>query len=172
VFKRLKKKGYYFVIDALIGATIIFLSLMIILNSGSRPTKVQYNYEMAEEYTSFIINTKMEDLNSELVLQMINDGRIKDTRHSIIEQVDEFDYKSMSSDATALVQNITEPLIPQKYGFSYTLIKGVTRTLIYSRASPDINNAKIVIASKKITFLQIDSSTMFGPALVEIKIWA
>jgi len=47
-----------------------------------------------------------------------------------------------------------------------------TTTTIYNRTiDTDVNDAELVIASKKITFLQINSTTMFGPAIVEIKIW-
>jgi hypothetical protein len=67
MFKKFRKKGYYFIIDAFIGSTIIFISLLIILNEGIRPTKIQYNYEMAEEYSSFILNTKLEDVNNPYV---------------------------------------------------------------------------------------------------------
>lgn len=169
--RHLRKKGYYFVIDAFIGSTIIFISLMILLSGGVRPTKVQYNYEMAEEYSTFILTTKIQDLTNPYVNRMI--GReINDTSLSIMEQVDLFYYKNDLIHAGGMIQNLTEPLVPEKYGFSYSIIDGSTITNIYTRPdSPNIDEANIIISSRKITFLQIDSGTMFGPALTEIKMW-
>jgi hypothetical protein len=175
MFKTLKKRGYYFVIDALVGSTIIFLTLMMLLNGGARPTKIQYNYEMAEEYSTFILKTPLQDLNNPYVNQLILNKNINDTTLTIIEQIDLFYYYNDMTHASAMIQNITEPLISSKYGFSYSIITefgNITNvTNIYTRSPLDIKDAKIVIASKKITFIQINSSTMFGPAMTEIKIW-
>ena len=69
MLKSLKKRGYYFIADALIGSTIIFLSLMVIINGGAKPLKIQYDYQMAEEYSDFILTTKIEDLSNPYVNQ-------------------------------------------------------------------------------------------------------
>ncbi|MGV8086131.1 MAG: hypothetical protein ACP5N1_00735 [Candidatus Woesearchaeota archaeon] len=173
MFKSLKKRGYYFVIDALIGSTIIFLTLMVLLNGGTKPNKIQYNYELAEEYSSFILQTQLQDLNNPYVNKLIIDGNINDTTLTIMEQVDLFYYNNQTVYAAGIIQNLTESLISPKYGFSYYILVGSNRTEIYTRTPSPINldDARIVIASNKITFLQINSSTLFGPALTEIKIW-
>ncbi|MGV8171400.1 MAG: hypothetical protein ACP5OA_01775 [Candidatus Woesearchaeota archaeon] len=165
------KKGYYFIIDAFIGSTIIFLSLMVILNEGNRPSAVQYNYEMAEEYSTFILSTKLQDLSNPYVDNLTAQGKINDTSLTIMEQVDLFYYNNNLTDARDMIKNLTDPLISEKYGFSYSIINGSTYTNIYNRSSVSLENAKMVIASRKITFLHINSSTMFGPAMTEIKIW-
>jgi len=175
MFKNLKKKGYYFIIDAFIGSTIIFLSLMIILNEGVRPTKIQYNYEMAEEYSSFILNTKIEEVNNPYIEMLKTNKNINDTSLTIMNQVNLFYFSGSPGNlqhARGMIQNLTEQLIPEKYGFSYNIIDQSTTTNIYNRTiDTDIKDAKLIIASKKITFLQINSTTMFGPAMTEIKIW-
>ncbi len=168
--RKLGNKGYFFIIDAFIGSTIIFLALIIILNSGIKPTSVQYNYQLAEDYTSFIMDTQIKDINNNLITQMT--GRIiNNTDYTIVETVDNLYNNGDLSDAGMIVQNITEPLIPQKYGFSYNLIVNGVTTNIYNRSTIPIENANIVIASRKITFLTINSTKMFGPALLEVKIW-
>ena len=176
MFRKFKRKGYYFIIDAFIGSAIIFMSLLIILNGGVRPTKIQYNYEMTEEYGSFILNTKIEDLSNSYVDQLRYDGYINDTKLTIMEQIDLFYYHNDTTHAGLMIKNITESLVPEKYGFSYYIINGSTHSNIYTRPSINgipinITDAAIVIASRKITFLQINSKTMFGPAVTEIKMW-
>jgi hypothetical protein len=178
MFKKLRKKGYYFIIDAFIGSTIIFLSLMIILNEGVRPTKIQYNYEMAEEYSSFIFTTKIIDVKKNPYVESLLNTYINDTSLTIMDQVNLFYYRKNPADlirAGKMIENLTETLIPEKYSYSYNIIDPITNpptvTLISNRTTTDIKDAKVVIASKKITFLQINSTTMFGPATTEIKIW-
>jgi len=171
VVRKLNRKGYYFIIDALIGSTIIFLSLMIIIGGNAKPPRVQYNYEMAEEYSTFLLTTPLEDLSNPYVDDLIESGEINNTKLTIMEQINLFYYNNKSSNATRLIENLTEPLVPQKYGFSYTIMNDTTNTTIYTRNNININEAKIIIASRKITFLQINSTTMFGPALAEVKIW-
>ena len=169
--RKLNRKGYYFIIDALIGSTIIFLSLMIIIGGNAKPPRVQYNYEMAEEYTTFIMTTKIQDLTNPYVNKMIG-NEINDTSLSIMEQIDLFYYNGQTHNASGMIHNLTESLIPEKYGFSYNILENSVSHNIYTRpSSPNITEAEIIISSRKITFLQIDSSTMFGPALTEIKIW-
>ena len=178
MFKKFRKKGYYFIIDAFIGSTIIFLSLMIILNQGVRPTKIQYNYEMAEEYSSFIFTTKIVDVqNNPYVESLIISKYINDTSLTIMDQVNFFYYQNNTADlkrAELMIENLSSTLIPEKYSYVYNIIdpaRNPTVTLISNRTTVDITDARVVIASKKITFLQINSTTMFGPATTEIKIW-
>jgi hypothetical protein len=174
MFKNLKKKGYYFVADALIGSTIIFLSLMVIINGGVKPLKIQYDYEIAEEYSEFMLTTKIEDLSNPYVDQLLN-SYINDTSLTIMEQINLFYYNNDTTHAREMIHNLTESLIPEKYSFSYNIINGTapntTTTNIYNRTIINIEDADVVIVSRKITFLQIDSKIMFGPAMTEIKLW-
>jgi len=172
MFKNLKKRGYYFVIDALIGSTIIFLTLMILLNGGIKSPKIQYNYEMAEEYSSFILTTQLQDLNNPYVNELILNKNINDTTLTIMEQVDLFYYNNDTTHAGEMIKNLTESLVASKYGFAYNIINESNYTTpIYTRTPININDAQVVIASKKVSFIQINSSTLFGPIMTEIKIW-
>jgi len=174
MLKSLKKRGYYFIADALIGSTIIFLSLMVIINGGAKPLKIQYDYQMAEEYSDFILTTKIEDLSNPYVNQLLN-TYINDTSLTIMEQINLFYYQNDTTHAREMIQNLTESLVADKYSFSYNIINGTapntTITNIYNRTNIDIGDAEVIVVSRKITFLQIDTKTMFGPATTEIKLW-
>jgi hypothetical protein len=181
------KKGYFFVIDAFIGSTIIFLSLLLILNSDVKASKMQYDYGMSEDYSTFIMNTKIQDLNNPYAKNLTDDGVIVNTQNTIIEQIDTFYYNAYYvclpanqscitrnlNYSARLMQNLTDSLISAKYGFSMTLIdtSQARNQTIYSRNTDSFNSSKLVISSKKITFVQINSTTMFGPNIMVIKIW-
>jgi len=175
MFRNFKKKGYYFVADALIGSTIIFLALMVIINGGVKPLKIQYDYEIAEQYSDFAFTTKIEDISNPYIDQLLINNNINDTSLTIMEQVNLFYYNNDTTHAREMIENLSSSLIPEKYSFSYSIINGTapntTTTNIYNKTLIDINNADVVIVSRKITFQQIDSSTMYGPAMTEIKLW-
>ncbi len=179
------KKAYFFIIDAFVGSTIIFLSLLIIFNSHYNTPKVQTNYQAAEDYATFLMNTNIEDLNNEYYSLLMDEKIITNSKNSLTEQVTQFYYNAeylCDGDeacitanmtlATKFLKNITDPLIPAQYGFSYIIndsVKG--NTIIYNRSIEKLQTSKVVIASKKVIFLQINSSTLFGPEMTEIKIW-
>ena len=144
--RRNNKKGYFFVIDAFIGSTIIFVSLMMILNSNIKGSQLQFDYSMAEDYSTFIMNTKIQD--STCANESLNYS-------------------------TRLLENLTDSLISSKYGFSLVLKDTATgrNQTIYERSVDRLNTSQLVIASEKITFIQINSTKMFGPNIVDIKVW-
>ena len=188
--KNKNKKAYFFIIDAFVGSAIIFLSLLIIFNSDFNILKVQNNYQLTEDYGSFIMNTKLEDINNDYLDELIAKGLVDDLKYTIMDQVTEFYYNAIyicdeSSEegelcksnnlsyATKFIQNVTDPIIPPKYGFSY-IIKDSQKHInitIYNRGLEILPNAKTVIVSKKITYLPINQLTLFGPQITELKIW-
>ena len=181
------KKGYFFLIDAFIGSAIIILSLVIILNSDVTTAKFQQDYTITEDYATFLINTHIQDINNEYIRNLTLSGLITNPQYSIMEQIDQFYYNARYicnagdasciaanlSYANKMLQNITDPLIKQKYSFSL-FIKDTAKKInqsIYERNMSNISTASFVLSSRKITFLQINSSAMFGPQIVEIKVW-
>lgn len=187
------KKGYFFVIDALVGSAIIFVALLIILNANSRPSKLQYDYTISEDYSSFLINTKIQDISNSYIGSLTNNGTnnapISNIRNTLMEQIDEFYYKAIYiyntsptvnntardiylNYSSVMIQNISDSLIQNNYGFSFTIMDPVKGNYtLYSRSIDKLANSNIIIASDKITFLQINSTTMFGPVIAEVKIW-
>lgn len=183
--RRNNKKGYFFVIDAFIGSTIIFVSLMMILNSNIKGSQLQFDYSMAEDYSTFIMNTKIQDLNNPAIANLSAEGLITNKQNTVMEQIDTFYYDAyyVCTDSTCaneslnystrLLENLTDSLISSKYGFSLVLKDTATgrNQTIYERSVDRLNTSQLVIASEKITFIQINSTKMFGPNIVDIKVW-
>lgn len=181
------KKGYFFVIDAFIGSAIIFVSLAIILSLGVKMTPLHYDYSLAESYASFIIDTRIEDLNNPYVNNLVINRIITDTKNSVMDQVTRFYFNAYylcqpadsicrSKNLTyahEMVQNITDPLFNEKYGFNYVIRDyrlGLNHS-IYNKSIDKFNTSNIIVVSKKITFLQINETRMYGPEIVDIIVW-
>jgi len=142
---------------------------------------------MAEDFTTFLMNTKMEDLNNPFINNWTNEGIISNVKNTIIQQVDEFYYKeryicNATNDTCIgtyrdynynIIQNLTDSLISSKYGFAYIIedsALGINET-IYNRSVDKRASSNLVVVSKKITFLQINATTIFGPQMVSITVW-
>jgi hypothetical protein len=181
------RKGYFFLIDAFIGSAIIFVSLAVILSSDVKVTPLHYDYSTAEGYASFIIDTKIEDLNNAYVNGLVSSGVITNTKNTIMDQITQFYYNAYYvcppsnmtcqtanlTYASTMVQNISILLLTEKYGFEYIIrdYKLGQNYTVYVKNPDTRNTSQFVVVSKKITFLQTNTSEMFGPEIVDIIVW-
>jgi hypothetical protein len=172
----LNRRGYFFVIDSLIGCAIISLSLIIILNSDVNDARVIRDYTLVDQYTGFLSTTKIEELNNQYVLELIADGNITDVKRTVLEQIGEFHYNDNLASARNLSANLTDSIIPRKYGYSITILQDFPNKdiVLYQRPSilgRNVSDAQFVLSSKRINFLMNDSATLYGPTIYEMKIW-
>lgn len=161
------KKGYFFIIDALIGSTIAVITLMLLLNANQHTQPVQSKYTLAEEFSTFITNNRIEDLNDPYIYNLTSNGYITNTKNTIMEQITLFYYEGNLSFAANLTKDIADSVLAAKNGFSYS----IGNTTIYSRGEERLNNSKLVVTSKKMTYMNANSTAMYGPQITEIRIW-
>lgn len=177
------KKAYFFILDAFIAATIIFVSLAIILNSDVAVEQVAKDYTQPNEITNFLLDTKLEDIDNPYVKKLISDGNISNPRNTIVQQVDLFYYtaeyicsnpqcKSLNYNlSTNLLMNISEPLIPQKYGFEYVIIDNNKNYTVYSRNILSKNKSDFKIVTKRISYVKYNLTEIFMPHVVQFSVW-
>ncbi len=169
-FKRIiGKKGYFFIIDAFVGSLIIFFSLFMILGSRDTTPKIDTNYDLAEGYASFLINTKVEDYNNPIIKGMIG-TKIDNPKNSLMQQTYLF-YKNGKLDDATLLLTQTKNIVPSKFNFGVYIKDSHGTTIIYESKAYDKDAVKQVIASKKIVYVTKDSSTIYGPDIMLIKLW-
>ncbi len=164
----MNKKGYFFIIDAFIASTIIVITLMLIINSDERVPVIQNKYFLAEEFATFIINTNVEDMNNPTVNSWINQTIVRNPKNSIMEQIAEFHFNANDTLATDLITITVNGTVGDKNGFSYR-IDNVT---LYSRnTTHPLEDSRLIVTSKKIVYWEKNSTTLYGPAIVEITVW-
>jgi hypothetical protein len=113
----LKKKGFYFTLDAifatvLIGTALALLSFYFITDT----TYPQINY-YSQDIVSALSNIRLSELNDTYVQQLIADGTITNENNSIIEQIGEFYVLNKTELANNLTKLVSDKLIPSKFGF-------------------------------------------------------
>lgn len=181
----MNKRGYFFILDAFIAATIIVVSLVAIMNSDVAVEQRSKDYTQADAIVQFLLDTKIEDLDNSYVKSLIANGNITNTRNTLMEQIDLFYYKAnyscLSSDAacqaknynlsTTLIRNISETIISQKYGYSYVIMDGVRNYTVYNRSPETRNNSDFRVVTKRISYAKLNQTALFRPHIVEFSIW-
>lgn len=181
---KLTKKGYFFILDAFIAATIIAVSLVAIMNSDVAVEQRTKDYTQSDAIVQFLLDTKMEDLDNQYVKDLIANGNITNPRNTVMEQIDAFYYKanytcgsSMGCAiinynlSTNLIRNISEPIISQKYGYSYVIMDGVRNYTVYNRSLGTKNASDFRVVTKRISYVRVNQTALFRPHIVEFSLW-
>ena len=168
-----KRGAYFFVIDALIAASIIILSLIIIFTSHAIIPEAGPTLRMVEDYTDFLINTRIREFQGDYVQSLVENGNITNQDNALLQQLTEFYYynKSGIRNTTKIMWNFTKEIsqgiIPEQRSFAVYLNK----TLIYNRTNTLLQESSLVLNSKKISFKRINETYIYGPVILEVKIW-
>ncbi len=111
------KRGIYFTLDALFGALLIGLAL--VLSSQyfiSEATQPQVNY-YSQDIVNSLSNIKISEVNDTYVKYLISSGQITYLNNTVIEQIGEFYVLNKTGMAENLSEIVSRKLVPEKFGF-------------------------------------------------------
>jgi hypothetical protein len=169
-----KRGAYFFVIDALIAGSIIFITLLMIFGSYSILPESSPTIRMIDDYTKFLISTKIRQFQGPFVEQLKADGNITNLDNTLLEQLTEFYYlnSTVPIDKTAMmagfVKEISKGVISSQRGFALYL----NQSLIYNyTSSKPLEETAMLLSTQKIVFKRINESYIYGPIILEVKIW-
>ncbi len=179
----MNRKGYFFILDAFIAATIIAVSLVAIMNSDVAVEQRTRDYGQVDEITQFFLDTRLEDLDNQYVKTLIANGNITNPRNTIMEQIDLFYYKAKYVCTTPgcsminynlsrdLLKNVSEPVISQKYGFNYVIMDTTINYSVYNRSLETRNASDFRVVNKRISYVRYNQTRTFLPHIVEFSLW-
>ena len=137
------KKAVFFTIDSLLASGIIITAILLLGNFYyAEHQKANVNYASGDLVRVFS-TMPVGESNNEYVKNLISSGIITDINATIMEQIGNFWADNNPEQATNLTKNLTEAIIPSKYGFSVL----VNDEEIYSRNIPQ---KKILISSRQL----------------------
>ena len=173
----LKKRGYFFMIDAMLGTLVIVIGVLLITSSYVNvpaPTQVGL---LSDDLMNFLSGTKIRDLNNEysgIGGELWREGLITDKDNTLLQQIGEFYATKQFDIAEKFVQNASSSSIPSQ--FSYEV--WIDNLLIYPRTETPAQissrgNTTLLLTSKKITFGILNRTTtdMWGPYKAEVFVW-
>ncbi len=168
------KQGYFFIIDAFMGTVIIVMTLVIIMNSHLSAPDSTITYTIIGDYIRYISTTQVQDIDNEIIKDMISKGVIKDIENTLLIQNVQFYYENGTECPNCIdeysynfTRQIVEGVIPEQYGFEYS----INSTEIYSKNKQELINADLFLTGRRVVYLYINKTYIFGPVNVTIAMW-
>ena len=169
------KKGIYFTLDSIIAGGIV-LTVIALASSFyiKEPSNIHLNY-LSGDLIKVLSTLTVEEVDNKYINSLISDGTITDLDNTILDQIGEFWANDDMVNANRTVSNVTEPWIPDAFGFG---IWTDSKT-IYKREIPI---KKSLVSSKKMISgiskghsqgpeTRKEPPTLWGPAIVEVRVW-
>ena len=172
------KKGIYFTIDSIIAGGIILI--VIILASSfylSERPSIHLSY-LSQDLIKILTTITVEEIDNEYINSLISSGEITNLDNTVLEQIGEF-WAENTEDGRIMANrsfsNVTTPWISNTTGFGLW----IDNETIYKR---DMPVKKSLVSIKKIISgitkgqtsgaeTRKDPPTLWGPAIVEVRVW-
>ena len=172
----IKKRGYFFTLDAVLGLFIIVIGVFLITPSYisvPQPTQVGL---LSDDLLNFLSNTKIKNLNNPYAGiggDLWSQGIITDADNSLLQQTGEFYATNKLDIADKFISNVTQGVMPQQFRYEVWM-NGI---ILYPKTQSaehisSRTNTDLLLTSKKITFGVINAtSNIWGPYKAEVYVW-
>ena len=173
----LKKRGYFFILDAVIGLFILIIGVLLITSYHvSVPSQTQVNF-LSDDLIRLFSNKKIKDINNPYVGiggELWKNGNITDPDNSLLQQMGEFYATNKLELANKSIRNITFGVVPPQFRFEFwmdgVILYPLSLTPEHIRSKANTN---LMLTSKKITFGIFNRTTakIWGPYKAEVYLW-
>ncbi len=137
------KRGVFFTIDAILATGILLLVILLISKSYVSESEKTQTKLMSQDFIMLFTNIKVEELENSYAQSLIESGDISNGNNTVLEQIAEFWAEGKTSLAQNFSKNITDMMIPARFGFGIY----VDEEEIYAR-SQSIKDS--LVSSRKI----------------------
>ncbi|MBI2542520.1 hypothetical protein HYV80_07490 [Candidatus Woesearchaeota archaeon] len=173
----LKKRGFFFMLDALLALMVIVIGIFLITSSYINVPQPAQVSLLSDDLLNFLSKTKIKSINNPYAGiggYLWSQGEITDGDNSLLQQIGEFYAEEKLDTAEKFVQNVSAGAIPPQ--FRYEL--WIDGNLIYPKTpsaehTGSKKNTKLLLTSKKATFgiLNKSTSSIWGPYKSEVFVW-
>jgi len=140
--ERGKKKAVYFTVDALVAASIIFLSLVLVTSFHLSESDNDDSAIVANDIVRVFSIAKVGEVQSAYVQQLIANGTITKANNTLFEQFGEFWAAGKGSLAQEFIRNLSGDLLPERFGITaaidgevlYATDRNITSALASSKS--------------------------------------
>lgn len=158
----MNKKGYYFMIDALVAVMILTIGYFLLTAFYASTAPSLEIQRVSENIISLLSDVRLSDLCSDSCPSpdcTIPDMdtiycSISDKNNTLIESIGELYSKTKMVEAAKIVELIVvdNNLVPRGSNFTLILDNGTHSALIYPENRPFNLNAKVLVPTKKVIF--------------------
>ena len=173
----LKKRGYFFILDAVLGLSVLIIGVFLITSSYVDVPQPAQIALLSDDLLNFLSNTKVNELNNPYAGiggELWTQGIITDADNSLLQQIGEFYATNKLGTAEKFIQNVSKGIIPPQFIYEVWL----DNNILYPQA-PTLEHIKsrnstgLLLTSKKLTFGIINKTTsnLWGPYKAEVFVW-
>lgn len=137
------RRALFFTVDALVAALIMLGGLMLLTSSYVSEQPRSLINTMADDMINVLGEMQVHEANSTFMQQLIANGSISDLNNTLLMQMGEFWADGNTSLAEAFAMDVSEGMLPERYGYSIIM----DNDTIYTRNSSVKN---MLVTSKKI----------------------
>lgn len=173
----MNKKGVFFTIDSILAAGIIFAVIFFASSVYVKEQPIFHLNYLSQDLVRTLSILTVKEVNNEYLNERIANGDITNLDNTILQQIGEFwaeDTETGMEFVNKTVSNLTEAFVYNISGFGIW----IDNEAIYTR---DIPLKKSLISSKKIIsgiekektsgLTRKNPPTLFGPIVVEVRVW-
>jgi len=169
----MKKRGYFFTLDAFVATGVIIVGIVLLFSVRSTPVEETQSEYFSRDLIQLLSSTRIYEINNPLVDYLEDNGTINNSEYTILEEVGELYYLSQQDMASYVLGNITLGVVPDNYGFEVLIddtqvyIKNVKGKDYYV----DSTGYKVIISSKRLISGELNKQEMWGPLKSEVRVW-
>ena len=174
---QLKKRGFFFILDAAIGLFILIIGAFLIASLYVQAPKPSQVGLLSNDLISFLSAKKIKDLNNPYAGiggDLWKQGVIKDADNSLLQQIGELYATNKPDIAEKFIQNVSASVVPLQFRYEVWM----DNVRLYPRnPSPQHTSSKanteLLLTSKRVTFGFINrtSGQLWGPYKAEVFVW-
>ncbi len=168
------KRGYFFMMDAFLGIAIMLASAAYFysIHYYEQP-KGQLNL-LTENMMGFLADSKVVGINNNYRDTLIANGNITNAENTIIEQVNEFEYREKRMGCAFcfnlsrnLLANLTHGVVEDRYNYQISL----NGRVVYEKVLLPESASTVTLKSSRLVYTLINGSEMYGPSYAELAVW-
>lgn len=164
-----RRGSYFFVIDAFLGAAILIVTLIVMLNIYLQRSSPEQSFTYARDYLDFLTTTEVRDYHSPTIDLLIAQGNISNPSATIAEQLLYF-HNTSRDDLVYVIINESIRILPGHVAVNVSVID-TGAELLYNRSTEGSEDRKVHQSVRGIEFVFINRSTLYGPVVLEVDVW-
>lgn len=169
------KKGYYFMVDALIALFVLTLGVVGILAFHYRAPQQQPLAILSQDFMDVLSGTQLSDINDPFIgpTGMFGaNGNITHFDNTVLQQIAEFYYRLQSQPGCThclnLINTTIHRAVPVEKKYNYLV--SINDDILFSNNRTSLGQARIVLPARKIVHGEFEDA-IYGPYLVEVLVW-
>lgn len=169
--RQLNRRGYFFVIDAIIAATILLLGIFVLLGASVEKPAGTQSITTADSFATLIGDTPLSSsTNSYYESTLLTKNLVPFADATPIEEIGYLVLSNNSScpSCASYAENFSLSLIDEAIDSQYGVAIAFNGTVVALRDRPQ---RVFYIARPLLVYVRLNSTDVVGPVVAEVRLW-